>query len=133
MRYIDYFSGGDVFLIFAYVAFFIALGVIANRRVKNSSDFSSAGQSLSWVMVAGSTIVTTMGANMVVGKYDLIFAGGFSGISTTLFWWVGWIFLLLMAKPLRASGATSIPSLSGNGTPTQMSGTSLEFHLHIIQ
>ena len=61
-------------------------------------------------MVAGSTIATCMGANMVIGKYDLIFESGMAGLTASLFWWVGWIFLLLMARRLRASGATSIPT-----------------------
>lgn len=106
LNYLDFI---DIFAVFAYVAVFIVLGIYANRRVKNSRDFTSAGQKLSWVMVAGSTIATTMGGNMVIGKYDLLFEAGVSGITANMFWWVGWLFLLVLAKPLRNSGATSIP------------------------
>lgn len=103
-------SAADVVVLVLYILIMVYIGVRAGRRIKKSSDFSSAGQKLSWVTVAGSTIATCMGANMVLGKYDLILKSGLSGIVASLFWWVGWIFLLIMAKRLRASNQTSIPS-----------------------
>jgi len=98
----------DVGVIVLYVAFFVWLCVYANKK-KKAKDFTNAGQSLSWLMVAGSTIATTMGGNMVIGKYDLILESGMAGITSSLFWWVGWMFLLIIAVPLRRSGVTSLP------------------------
>lgn len=100
----------DIATIVIYFVAMILIGVQAGKKVKSSSDFTSAGQKLSWRAVAGSTIATCMGANMVMGKYDLIFESGMAGLTASLFWWVGWIFLIIMAKKLRESKATSIPS-----------------------
>lgn len=100
----------DIVVVVLYFVGMILIGVRAGKKVKKSSDFTSAGQGLSWKMVAGSTIATCMGANMVMGKYDLIFEAGMAGLTASLFWWVGWIVLLIMAKRLRMSNAVSIPS-----------------------
>lgn len=110
MNMFDNMSAIDFLMVFLYVVFFAWMSFYACKKVKNSRDFSMAGQGLSWIMVAGSTIATTMGGNMVIGKYDLIMESGLSGLTASLFWWVGWIFLLVMAKPFRDSGATSIPN-----------------------
>lgn len=101
---------GDYLVIILYVAGMALIGALASRKIKDAKDFSSAGQSLPWYLAAGSTIATCMGANMVLGKYDLIYQAGMSGLTASLFWWLGWIFLLLMAGRLRKSGAVSIPS-----------------------
>ena len=110
MNILEKLSTIDIIVIIVYYFGMVLVGVRAGKRVKKSSDFTNAGQSLGWKTVAGSTIATCMGANMVMGKYDLIFESGLSGLTVSLFWWAGWIFLLIMAKRLRMSRATSIPS-----------------------
>ncbi len=100
----------DIVTIFLYFLIMILIGLRASRKIKGSRDFTTAGQSLTWKTAAGSTIATCMGANMVMGKYDLIFESGMAGLTASLFWWLGWIFLLIMTKRLRASKATSIPA-----------------------
>lgn len=98
----------DIGVIILYIAFFVGLCVYSNKKMQ-AKNFTNAGQSLSWFMVAGSTIATTMGGNMVIGKYDMILEAGVAGITSSLFWWVGWVFLLIMAVPLRKSGVSSLP------------------------
>ena len=98
----------DIGVIILYIAFFVGLCVNSNKKMQ-AKNFTNAGQSLSWFMVAGSTIATTMGGNMVIGKYDMILEAGVAGITSSLFWWVGWVFLLIMAVPLRKSGVSSLP------------------------
>lgn len=98
----------DGAVVIIYIAFFIWLCIYVNKKVQ-AKDFTTAGQQLSWMVVAGSTIATTMGGNMVIGKYDLILESGMAGITSGFFWWVGWLFLLMMAKPLRNSGVNSLP------------------------
>lgn len=108
MDFLGKLSAIDIGVIVLYVVFFVCLCVHSNKKMK-AKDFTNAGQSLSWFMVAGSTIATTMGGNMVIGKYDMILEAGMAGITSSLFWWVGWIFLLIMAVPLRKSGVSSLP------------------------
>lgn len=100
----------DIAAIAVYIFAMILIGFLASRRIKSAKDFSAAGQGLPWHVVAGSAIATSMGANMVIGKYDLIAESGLSGLTTALFFWLGWLFLIFMAKRLRNSGATSIPT-----------------------
>lgn len=108
MNYLKLIDWIDGIVILLYVTFFVGLCVYTNKKTQ-AKDFTNAGRRLSWIMVAGSTIATTMGGNMVIGKYDLILEAGMAGITSSLFWWVGWIFLLIMAVPLRKSGVASIP------------------------
>ncbi|XCP83790.1 sodium:solute symporter family protein [Roseburia hominis] len=109
MSILDKLSLGDILVIILYIILMIIISVRASKKIKNAHDYNHAGQNMSWIMIAGTCIATTMGANMVLGKYDLIVESGLSGIVSYLFWWVGWGFLLLLAKPLRESGAISIP------------------------
>ena len=94
-------------LVFFGVILFI--GIYATKRVKNAKDFSSAGQNLSWFTCTGTCIASAIGANVVIGKYEVILESGVSGLLASWFWWLGWLVLLFLAKPLRASGALSIP------------------------
>lgn len=110
MSIIQRLGEAGIAVVLLYLAVFLLIGAYAGKKIKNARDFNSAGQQLSWKLVAGSTIATTMGANVVIGKYDLIFESGLSGLTASLFWWVGWIFLIVIARRLRQSGATSIPS-----------------------
>lgn len=110
MSILDLLSPIDLAVIALYVVVMVFIGIRAGRRVKSGKDFTTAGHGLTWKMVAGSTIASCMGANMVIGKYDLIFESGLAGLASSLFWWVGWFFLLLMARRLRASGAPSLPA-----------------------
>lgn len=110
MHILEQLSTIDIITIFLYFSIMILIGLRASKKIKASKDFTAAGQSLTWKTAAGSTIATCMGANMVMGKYDLIFESGMAGLTASLFWWLGWIFLLIMVKRLRESKATSIPS-----------------------
>lgn len=85
------------------------IGLFAQKKVRTSKDFSVAGQGLPTMTIAGTCIASAIGANVVIGKYDLILESGMSGIAVTWFWWFGWLCLLLMGKRLRKSGASSIP------------------------
>lgn len=99
----------DAITIVFYFAALILVCVFASKRVKSGQDFCNAGKSLTWKVIAGSTISTAMGANMILGKYDLVLEFGLSGIAVYIFYFIGWLFLLFMIKPLRNSGADSIP------------------------
>lgn len=99
----------DFMTIIIFLILIIYLGIRATKKVKSSKDFSSAGQELSWFVCTGTCIASAIGANVVIGKYEVILESGVSGIVASWFWWIGWLFLLFLAKPLRASGALSIP------------------------
>ena len=85
MNILDRLSVIDIAVFFLYIGGMILIGILAGKRIKSAKDFSSAGQSMSWRLVAGSTIATCMGANMVIGKYDLILEAGMAGVTASLF------------------------------------------------
>ena len=99
----------DFLTIIVFLVLIIYLGARATKRVKKARDFANAGREMSWLICTGSCIASAIGANVVIGKYEVILESGVSGILAGWFWWLGWLFLLILAKPLRASGASSIP------------------------
>lgn len=100
----------DFMTMILFFTVILFIGIHATRRVKNAKDFSSAGQNLSWLTCTGTCIASAIGANVVIGKYEVILESGVSGLVASWFWWLGWLVLLFLAKPLRASGALSIPN-----------------------
>ena len=50
MRILDEFTAMDILMVIAYMAVMVIISIVAGKRIKNSRDFSSAGQSLSWIM-----------------------------------------------------------------------------------
>lgn len=109
MKYVGDIPIADFIMILLFLVLITLMGVWATRKVKSGKDFATAGQELSWFTCTGSCIASAIGANVVIGKYEVILESGVSGIVASWFWWIGWLFLLLLAKPLRDSGAVSIP------------------------
>ena len=99
----------DVLIIVAYVVGFIVIGVLQGKKVKGGKDFTNAGQKMPFIIVLGSMLATCMGASIAFGNPNKVFNFGLSGITSACGWYLGWIMLDIMAKPLRKSGATSIP------------------------
>ena len=103
-------GGIDIGVAVLYVVAFAIIGVLANRKVKTAKDFVSAGQSLTLPVVVGTTIATCLGASILFSNYQRIHAFGIDGLVWALAWYVGWMLMLPIAKRLRASGATSLPT-----------------------
>lgn len=103
-------SGIDYGVIVLYNAVLILVGMyLAKRKVKSASDFTTAGQSLSTLTVAGSIISTCMGASVLFSNYQLIHNTGLRGALTSAFWYAGWLILILLVGKIRRTGASSIP------------------------
>ena len=84
-------------------------GIIASRRIKSADDYNVGGRSAGVGLVAGSIIATIVGGAATVGTAQLGFKLGLTA------WWFtlgSGIALLIMAlfyaKPLRASGLTTV-------------------------
>ena len=106
----DRLSSLDILVMALYVVAMIGIGIYVGKRVKNSKDFTTAGQSMSLGVVIGSTVATCLGSSIAFGNMELVHKYGLSGLTSAVFWYVGWLFLVALAKPLRDSGATSIPT-----------------------
>ena len=84
-------------------------GIIASRRIKSADDYNVGGRSAGVGLVAGSIIGSIVGGAATVGTAQLGFKLGLTA------WWFtlgSGIALLIMAlfyaKPLRASGLTTV-------------------------
>lgn len=103
-------NGIDIGVIVLYNVILIAVGIVlAKRKVKKASDFTTASQSLGTWTIAGAIISTCMGASILFSNFQLILSTGIKGMLTTGFWYVGWVILIFLVGRMRATGATSIP------------------------
>ena len=100
-----------VHLVFLVLTLVLTLlpGIIASRRIKSADDYNVGGRSAGAGLVAGSIIGTIVGGAATVGTAQLGFKLGLTA------WWFtlgSGIALLIMAlfyaKPLRASGLTTV-------------------------
>lgn len=87
----------------------VAVSLIFERKNKNSGDVTTAAKDFSIPLIVGATVATFMGASSGMGSMGLFMANGFSGMTPTIAWIIGWMFLCLMARPLRSSGANTLP------------------------
>lgn len=87
----------------------VAISLIYEKKNKNSGDVTKAAKDFSIPLIVGATVATFMGASSGMGTMGLYVANGFAGLMPTLAWCLGWLFLCFMARPLRASGANTLP------------------------
>lgn len=100
----------DYVVVIAYFIFMIAVGAYASRKVTSAESFVTADASLTMKVMIGTTVATCMGANSAFGNAGAAFTQGLSAFISVLFaWHLGWIALIVMARPLRRSGASSLP------------------------
>jgi SSS family transporter len=67
-------------LVFAYLAATIAIGLIAAKRVKNTSDFAVAGRHLPLIMIVTTTFATWFGSETVLGIPAKFVGNGLNGV-----------------------------------------------------
>ena len=67
-------------LVFLYLLVTIAIGLIAARRVKNTTDFAIAGRHLPLVMIVTTTFATWFGAETVLGIPAKFVGSGLNGV-----------------------------------------------------
>ena len=69
-----------LFLVIVYLLVTIAIGLLAARRVKNSSDFAIAGRNLPLVMIVTTTFATWFGSETVLGIPAKFVNSGLNGV-----------------------------------------------------
>ncbi len=69
-----------LFLVVLYLLVTIAIGLLAARRVKNSSDFAIAGRHLPMVMIVTTTFATWFGSETVLGIPAKFVNSGLNGV-----------------------------------------------------
>ncbi len=103
-------SGVDYLVIILYNVILIGVGIyLAKKKVKSAADFTTASQSLGTWTIAGAIISTCMGASILFSNYQLVHSSGMKGMLVQVFWYVGWVILIMLVGRMRATGAISIP------------------------
>lgn len=92
-----------------YIAAILSVGFFMSRRVKTVKDFTSAGQSLSPLVLIASCLATFFGAFAGSGAMEMIGHYGLTTITILLGSNAGWFVMALMAGKMRKSGALTYP------------------------
>lgn len=94
----------DVAVIIGYLILTAVVGIVASRRVKETSDYALAGRRLGYVLTIGSLVATMIGASSTMGKAAMAYEHGvgmmWDGVAIVL----GYILFALFAGKLRKSG-----------------------------
>ena len=67
-------------LVIVYLLITIAIGLIAAKRVKNTSDFAIAGRKLPMIMIVTTTFATWFGSETVLGIPAKFVNSGLGGV-----------------------------------------------------
>lgn len=99
----------DALVFILYILIIISIGFFASRKVKNAKDFSTAGQSLTPLVLISSFLATFFGAFSGSGAMEMVGMFGLTAITILFSSNVGWFIMSLMAKNMRSSGALTYP------------------------
>lgn len=99
----------DGLVLIGCLAGLVVISLLYEKKNKNTGDVTKEEKNFSIPLIVGATVATFMGASSGMGTMGLFVANGFAGLTPTLAWCLGWLFLCFMAKPLRASGANTLP------------------------
>ncbi len=89
-----------------------AIGVYTVRKIKNSEDFTVAGNSSTAIMVAGAIVGSCVGAGGTIGTAEAAFKRGISGWWQTLGLSVGCLILgLVLSQAIYKTKVETVPQL----------------------
>ena len=101
-----------VISILATLAVIALIGIYSGRKVKSSSDFSTAGKKAGWSIVMGTIVGTLVGAASTVATSQLAFVYGFSAWQYTLGSATGSLLLgIIFTKRLWETNTKTVPEI----------------------
>ncbi len=99
----------DWVIILLYFGGMLLIGFWTSKKVGDSDDYVVAGRSLSMRVMIGTTVAGAMGAFTAIGQTGYFYKIGLMAYYLIPAWSLGWLTLLIWARALRRSEATSIP------------------------
>lgn len=101
-------------IVLLYMLGMLAVGYIASRRIKSSSDFMVAGRSMGPILMAGTLAATEIGGGSSLGVVEKASNLGSSQWGLSAFWYVmtmgiAFIILTFLAPRLRGSEVRTVP------------------------
>ena len=103
----------DYLVVLIYAIALAAVGWMASKKVKNATDYITASRGLGIVVMIGSLAGAAIGAGGTIGLAGDVYNKGVSGYWQIIGWNIGWLMLVIMAKKLWATGASSVVDVFG--------------------
>ena len=82
-------SGLDLVIIIAYMVFIAAIGILSQKKVKNTNDFYIAGRSLPTFVLVATICASVVGGSALIGKGGYAYKGGVVCIAIGLPYMIG--------------------------------------------
>jgi Na+/proline symporter len=101
----------DGLVILVYLLAIVGVGYYASTRVKSSADYAVAGRSMSFPVLCGTLIGTTIGAAATMGKAGKAYEAGFAVLYASIAYMVGYALMAFFASRLRAANIDSMPDV----------------------
>jgi hypothetical protein len=101
----------DGMVILVYLLAIVGVGYYASTRVKSSADYAVAGRSMSFPVLCGTLIGTTIGAAATMGKAGKAYEAGFAVLYASIAYMVGYALMAFFASRLRSANIDSMPDV----------------------
>ncbi len=94
----------DVLIIIAYVAVIAVVGLLSQKKVKNSGDYYLAGRSLPTFMLVATICASVVGGSALMGKGGYAYSGGVVCIAIGLPYMIGMFIFSAFSGKISAVG-----------------------------
>ena len=94
----------DVVIIVLYLAFIAAVGIISQKKIKNSQDYYVAGRSLPTFMLVATICASVVGGSALMGKGGYAYSGGVICIAIGLPYMIGMFIFSAFSGKISAVG-----------------------------
>lgn len=94
----------DIVIIMLYLAFIAAIGVISQKKIKNSKDYYVAGRSLPTFMLVATICASVVGGSALMGKGGYAYSGGVVCIAIGLPYMIGMFIFSVFSGKISAVG-----------------------------
>jgi SSS family solute:Na+ symporter len=101
----------DGLVILVYLLAIVSVGYYASTKVNSSADYAVAGRSMSFPVLCGTLIGTTIGAAATMGKAGKAYEAGFAVLFASVAYMLGYALMAFFASRLRAANIDSMPDV----------------------
>jgi Na+/proline symporter len=101
----------DGLVILVYLLAIVGVGYYASTKVNSSADYAVAGRSMSFPVLCGTLIGTTIGAAATMGKAGKAYEAGFAVMFASVAYMLGYALMAFFASRLRAANIDSMPDV----------------------
>jgi Na+/proline symporter len=101
----------DGLVLLIYLVGIVGVGYYASTKVKSSEDYAVAGRSMSFPVLCGTLIGTTIGAAATMGKAGKAYEAGYPVLFASVAYLLGYVLMGFFASRLRSANIDSLPDI----------------------